>query len=221
MANIYKIIVNNKSNHPQDMFFFQEPAIYVGGQEIFSNSLGSKRIAAAPKLGNAQIQFQMEMQFNAGVQTQPIPIKIGESNVSSIAQIPIDISSSNQKSKNTTRMSINEGLALSPPDHLEGVEGGAFRIITPTYNPVTTPYNAGLSATADGEIVFSNFVSAEPNKNIDVQPVLKFHVATGSFQAGTVINFDSISTTSALCDASNGKEEFFVTYNLDGTWTVK
>ncbi len=221
MANIYKIIVNNESNTSQDMFFFQEPAKYSAGAQIYSNSLGNSMIAAKPAKGNAQIQFTMELQFYAGVQTQPTPIKIGEANLSSIAQVPIDVASTSDKLADMTQMSVDDGLALSPPVNQEGVEGGAFRVVTPTFNPIATPYNAGLAAIADNEIVLSNFIVAEPNKSIDVQPIVKFYVATGSYEAGTVVNFDTTSTGAAVCDATDGQEEFFVTYNVDGTWSVQ
>ena len=220
MANIYNVTVNNESPEPQDLFFFQKPAIYVGGQEIYSNSLGSKQIASKPVDGEAQVQFQMELQFYAGVQSQPTPITVGEANLSTIAEVPIDVNSKGTEA-DTTNMSVDAGLALSPPANSAGVEGGAFRIITPTFNPTTTPYNAGLAAKAEGKLVLSNFTIAEPNKDIDVQPIVIFYVATGSYQAGTVVNFDTTSVKAAVCDATTGKEDFFVTYNADGTWTVK
>lgn len=223
MATIYQITVTNNSPYPETMFFFQKPAVYSGGAEIYSNSLASEPMSAKPSVGTSQVQFTMELQFYAGIQTQPTPIEVGVANVSSVVEVPIDVaSSSNANAQDMTEMSISSqgAIALSPPVAGSGVEGGAFRIITPTFNPNTMQYNAGLAALANGNIVLSNFITAQPNQNIDVQPIVQFYVATGSYTAGTVVNFDTVSATAALCDATGGKEDFNVTYNADGTWTV-
>ena len=222
MATIYQITVTNNSPSPQTMFFFQQPAKYSGSSTVYSNSLASQQIAAKPSVGTAQIQFTADIQIYAGVQTQSTPIEVSLVNTSSIAEVPIDVaSSSNPNAKDMTTMSVDTGLALSAPVTGAGIEDGAFRIVTPTFNPVTTPYNAGLAALAQQNILLSNFVVANPNQNIDVMPQVIFYVATGSYTAGMVIDFDSVSNNAALCDATNGQEDFMVTYNADGTWTVK
>jgi hypothetical protein len=219
MANLYKIIVTNDSPEPQMMFFFQQPAVYSGSPTVYSNSLGSMQIAAQPLVGRSQITFIMELEFYAGVQSRPRPIEVGQANSGAIAEVPIDVSASGTED-DATRMSVTNGLSLSPPVNSPGVENGTFRIITPIYDPIITPYNAGLAAIIQGEIILSSFVTANPNQYIDVQPVIKFYVATGDYSAGTVIDFNSSSLIAAVCDATTGREEFFVTYNLDGTWTV-
>jgi len=223
MANVYRIAVSNNSPEPQTMFFFQEPAKYIGQDEIYTNSLAHVAMSAKPVSGQAQAQFLMELQFYAGIQTQTKPPQVGVAEVSSIVEVPVDLSSSgNKTTKSLTKMSISDqgALSLSPPVSGTGIEGGAFRIVTPTFNAVTQSYNAGLAAMANGNILLSNFIIADPNKNIDVQPIVKFYVATGSYTAGTVVDFDSVSVTAALCDASQGDENFHVIYNQDGTWTV-
>ncbi len=89
------------------------------------------------------------------------------------------------------------------------------------FNPVLANYNAGSAVqTLTGGIVLSNFVTAQPNSNIDCQPIIKFYVQTGTYTPGTVMNFTSSSATAALCDATPGYSSFSVSYNPDGTWTV-
>lgn len=98
---------------------------------------------------------------------------------------------------------------------------GGFRIESPNFNPAQGSYNAGLAALSDGNLVLSNFVSAEPGKNIDIQPIVKFYVATGSYVPGMVVNFETTSKTAAVCDATTGKDTFKVTYLANGTWKVE
>ena len=223
MATTYQITVTNNSSEPQTMFFFQQPAAYSGGSQVYTNSLASEPMSAKPSVGISQVQFSIVDQYYAGIQTQTSPPQIGVANVTSIVAVPIDIASSGSTNEtDLTNMSVSEqgAISLSPPVNGTGVESGAFRIITPVFNPATQSYNAGLAAMANGELVLSNFITAQPNQDIDVQPIVTFYVATGSYTAGTVVNFDSVSASSALCDATGGKEDFQVTYNANGTWTV-
>jgi hypothetical protein len=120
-------------------------------------------------------------------------------------------------------MTVSPALGLSPAVPGPASEqSGAFRITTPTFNSLTQQYNAGMAVKnmVTGDIVLSNFVNAEPNKNIDCQPVMIFYVAVGSYEPGSVINFSESSVTSAVCDATTGFTSFDVVYNPDGTWTV-
>jgi hypothetical protein len=119
-----------------------------------------------------------------------------------------------------TLMSVDPYLALTPPVNAPGVQPGAFRIKTPVFDPSLNPYNAGLAALVSGDIVLSNYIAAQGNILLDVQPIVKFYVATGSYDAGTVVNFSEASATAALCDATSGHDDFWVTYNTDGSWTV-
>lgn len=221
MPNTYRITVTNESPNPQQMFFFQQPAKYVGGPKVYSNSIACKALPAKPSVGKAQIHFAMEYQFYAGVQSQPQPIQVGVANINAITEVPIDANTGEKTDLDKTDWSLTNGaIALSPPINEEGVLPGGFRIQSPNFNPANTQYNAGLAAISDGNIVLSNFVEAEPGKNIDVQPIVKFYVSTGSYTPGMVVNFDTSSVNAAVCDATQGKDQFFVTYKADGTWTV-
>lgn len=224
MSTTYTIIVENQSPYPQNFFFFQKPASYTGGAQVYSNSIGSGRLPASGP-GTAQLQFQANVQYYAGVGKQVSPPKVGNTSVGDIVQMPIDITPSSGTVNNMTQMQL-EPLNLTAPTSVPGVQEGAFRIKIPAFNPNTQQYDAGLSTTTmlNGgipEVVLSNFVTAEPQDNLDVQPVVKFYVSTGNYTAGTVVNFTESAQNSAICDATSGKTDFLVTYTAKGGWTVK
>lgn len=222
MSTLIQINVTNNSSGLQNFFFFQQPAVYVGGSEVYSNSLLSTSILPSAQ-GGSSYTFLLNLQYYAGVQQQVNPPQIGQPSGYSSAIQPIGLTpaSGGTPTNNATNMIVSPALGLTPPTSVAGVQPGAFRIITPTFNPILTPYNAGSAVKLpNGSVVLSNFVSANPNTNLDCQPVLKFYVQTGQYTSGTVMNFTTSSVNAALCDATSGYTTFNVTYNVDGTWTV-
>lgn len=226
MSTLYTINVVNNSLSNQDFFFFQKPAIYTGGSQVYSNSLYQQMLLPSTSSGST-LTFQSLQQFYAGAQTQVPKLTIGEASGYATAIQPIDLTpvKANPSSpvNNATLMTVSPALGLSPAVPGPASEqSGAFRITTPTFNSLTQQYNAGMAVKnmVTGDIVLSNFVNAEPNKNIDCQPVMIFYVAVGSYEPGSVINFSESSVTSAVCDATTGFTSFDVVYNPDGTWTV-
>jgi hypothetical protein len=222
MSTIYTINVTNNSGNNQDFFFFQAPAAYTGGPQVYSNSLYNSVLQPSAKSG-AVLTFQMNVQYYAGAQTQMAPPSVGHVSGGSTACQPINLApASGPGIQVATNLSVNP-LGLTQAYDLDGVQPGAFRIIAPTYTPNTDGnYNIGtaIQNTAGGPAIMSNFIIAQPNQLVDCQPLLTFYVQTGSYQAGEVINFSSASTKSASCDTSTGHRTFGVTYNPDGTWTV-
>lgn len=222
MATLYTIIIVNNSSAFQNFFVFQKPAVYVGGPKVYSNSLWSQGILPSSQ-GGSSATFLMLQQYYAGVQQQMTPPVVGGVSGYSSAIQAIDLTPEppDTTTKNTTSMMVDPALGLQPPTNTSGVGKGAFRIITPTFNPIATPYNAGLAAQSPaGKVTLSNFIVAPPGQNIDCQPVLQFYVQTGTFTPGTVINFTTSSTSAALCDATTGHVTFTVAYNVNGTWSV-
>ncbi|MDM8545316.1 hypothetical protein QUF61_02365 [Candidatus Venteria ishoeyi] len=160
------------------------------------------------------------METYAAAQTRSGEIVEGEASGTTHVIKAIDITPKTGTANNGTEMQINP-LGLTKPSETAGVESGAFRITTPTFNPNVDKYNLGLGVkNADGSSALSNFIEAEPNKNIDVQPKLVFYVQTGSYEAGIVVNFTTSSVNAAICDATDGTITFNVVYNNDGTWSV-
>ncbi len=225
MSTLYTINIINNSSSFQNFFVFQEPAKYTGGLKIYSNSLWSQGLSPSSE-GGAVATFLMLQQYYAGVQQQIHLPKVGEASGFSSAIQPIDVTPEqpNTATKNTTSMilpSESSGLGLTPPTNTSEVQTGAFRIITPPFNPISTPYNLGLASQSPmGQVTLSNFIVAPPNKNIDCQPILKFYVQTGTYTPATVINFTTSSKDAAVCDATQGYVTFKVAYNVDGTWSV-
>ncbi|MBW4676767.1 MAG: hypothetical protein KME52_22980 [Desmonostoc geniculatum HA4340-LM1] len=221
MSTLYTINVTNNSPNLQNFFFFQKPAIYSGGQTVYTNSIYSQPLEPYSTSG-AVLTFQLLQQYYAGVQTATGTPVVGEASGYTTASQPIDLTTIGKETNNCTQMSVNPSLGLSVPTYADGVLGGAYRIVTPPFDPTLRDYNLGLAMKniQTGSVVLSNFISAEPSKNIDCQPVVIFYVQSGSYQAGSVINFTSSSVGSATCDTTPGYTTFNVSYNLDGSWTV-
>lgn len=222
MATTITINVRNNSSLLQNFFFFQQPAVYVGGQEVYTNSLYSQAVLPYASSG-AVLTFSVVLQYYAGVQQQVNPPVIGQPSGQLAASQPIGLTPAQggTPTNNTTMMTVSPSLGLSIPVSTAGPQAGSFRIVSPVFNPVLANYNAGSAVqTLTGGIILSNFVTAQPNNNIDCQPIIKFYVQTGTYTAGTVMNFTSSSATAAVCDATPGYSSFNVTYNADGTWTV-
>ncbi|WP_420134456.1 hypothetical protein [Rhodopseudomonas sp.] len=223
MPTTITINVTNNSNVLQNFFFFQQPAAYSGGQQVYTNSLYSQALLPYSTSG-AVLTFTMILQYYAGVQQQVQPPQVGQPSgqLAAIQAINLTSASGGPQTNNTTNMTVSPSLGLSVPAYTAGPQAGSFRIVTPTFNPVLTNYNAGSAVQSlSGAITLSNFVTVQPNNNLDCQPIIKFYVQTGSYTAGTVMNFTSSSINAALCDATPGFTTFNVTYNVDGTWTVK
>ncbi|WP_009631059.1 hypothetical protein [Synechocystis sp. PCC 7509] len=219
MPTLYTINVTNNSPSSQDFFFFQKPAVYSGGQVVYSNSIYSQTLQPYA-LSGAVLTFNFLQQYYAGVQSQVNPPIVGQASGYTTASQPVDLTTGNTPNNNSTAMTIP--LGLTPPSYTQGVQPGAYRIVTPQFNPVTNKFNAGLAVKnlQTGSIVLSNFINAEPNKNIDCQPVLIFYVQTGGYQSGTVINFTTSSVGSATCDTTQGLTTFNVSYDVDGSWSI-
>lgn len=222
MSTLYTINVTNNSISPLNFYFFQKPAAYVGGPKVYSNAIYNGQLNPYSSSGSI-LTFQFLQQYYAGAQTAVSTPTVGSASGYTTSAQPIDLTpQSSGKTNNCTNLSVNP-LGLSPAASADGVMAGAYRIVTPPFNPQTTPINAGLAikSTAGGTYVLSNFVQALPQENIDCQPVVQFYVAVGGYQAGQVINFSTSSIGSALCDATTGFTTFNVNYEMDGSWTVQ
>ncbi|MBB1093204.1 hypothetical protein HUU61_18180 [Rhodopseudomonas palustris] len=223
MTTTITINVTNNSNSLQNFFFFQQPASYSGGPQVYTNSLYSQALLPYSTSG-AVLTFTMILQYYAGVQQQVAPPEVGQPSgqLAAIQAINLTSAAGGPQTNNTTNMTVSPSLGLSVPAWTAGPQSGSFRIVTPTFNPVLANYNAGSAVQSlSGAITLSNFVTAQPTSNLDCQPVIKFYVQTGTYTAGTVMNFTNSSINAAICDATPGFTTFNVTYNIDGTWTVK
>jgi hypothetical protein len=216
MSTLLTINVTNNEK-TQGFYFFQQPAIYAGGAQVYSNSLYSQTLANYNDSGS-QLTFQVNLQFYAGIQEANTVPQVGQSSGHTSASRLIELATKDGKGNDSTIASLNP-LSLSVPANTAGVQEGAFRITTPVF--LAPPYyNVGSAVNVNGGIVLSNFVQTEPNSNTDCQPILKYYVATGQYTPGSVMNFTQSSATAALCDFTGGYTVANVTLNKDGSWSV-
>jgi hypothetical protein len=224
MAAPITINVTNGSLSLQNFFFFQQPAHYSASAEVFTNSLYTAPLLPSSTSG-AMLSFTPILQVYAGVQQQVKPPQVGQLSGLLSAMQPIAVAppAGAALANDTTTMTVSPSLGLSvAASSTPGPPAGSFRIVVPTFNPVLAKYNAGLAVQSiSGQIILSNFVTAQPTSNLDCQPAMIFYVATGSYGAGTVINFAGSTANAAKCDATPGFTTFNVTYNADGTWSVQ
>jgi hypothetical protein len=208
-------VTNNEAT--QGFYFFQQPAIYTGGEQVYSNSLYSQTLANYSASGS-QLTFQVNLQYYAGIQEANTKPQVGQSSGYSSASRAIDLATKDHTGNDSTIASLNP-LSLSAPANNPGVQEGAFRITTPVFS-APPYYNVGSAVNVNGGIVLSNFVQANPNSNTDCQPILQYYVATGQYTPGSVMNFTQTSATAALCDFTGGYTVANVTRNKDGSWSV-
>lgn len=218
MSTLLTINVKNLEKATQGFYFFQQPAIYTGGHQVYSNSLFEKNLANYSDSGS-MLTFQVNMQFYAGIQQAHSTPQVGQSSGYSSASRAIDLASATGSTNDWTTASVNP-LGLPQPTVGTGVQPGAFRITTPSYDPPAV-YNVGSAVEVNGGISLSNFVVANPANNTDCEPILKYYVQTGSYTPGTVMDFSQSSTNAAVCDFTGGHSIMDVTLNADGTWGVQ
>ncbi len=216
MSTLLTINVINMESATQDFYFFQQPSIYSGGSQVYTNSLYSQSLGSHSQF-TSTLTFQVNMQFYAGIQQAHGTPQVGQSSGFSSASRAIDLAPAGSGAANDCTTASVSPLGLTQPTQGVGVQPGAFRIITPTYSPPAV-YNVGSAVEVNGGIALSNFVVANPASNTDCQPILKYYVQTGSYTPGTVMNFTQSSTNAAVCDFTGGHTIINVTLNDDGTW---
>lgn len=205
-------------NSTQEFYFFQRPAIYSGGGQVYSNCLYSQTLQNFDA-GGSVLTFQISLQYYAGIEQAHGTPRIGEPSGFSFATRPVDLAPLISTANDWTTASLNP-LGLSTPAPPVAVRPGAFRITTPVYAEPEV-YNVGLALEVNGGIMLSNFVVADPSSNTDCLPMLIYYVQTGSCMPGSVIDFTQSSVNAAMCDFTGGRSTINVTLNADGTWMTE
>ncbi len=224
MSTLLTINVTNNAAQSNGFFFFQQPAIYTGGGKVFSNSLYQRQLDTYSSSGT-KLTFQVNLQYYAGVQeANSKEPPVGQSSGYQSSSRLISLTNTKNQEPNSTTMTYDQttkALGLEPPVYQTKVQDGAFRIITAKYDSPPTFFNAGSAVEVNGGIVLSNFVNAQPQNNIDCQPILKYYVSTGNYTPGTVMNFTDSSTKSGVCDFTGGYRTANVEYTSNGGWNVQ
>lgn len=219
MSTLLTINVKNEEPQTQGFYFFQQPSVYTGGDTVYSNSLFAENLANYGDSGS-ELTFEINMQYYAGIQEANTPPEVGNSSGYASASRAIELAPASGSGDADWTTATVDPLGLSTPVAGEGVQGGAFRITTPSF---TSPpyYNVGSAVEVNGGIALSNFVQANPASNTDCQPILKYYVQTGDYTPGTVMNFTTSSVDAAVCDFTGGYTVINVTLNSDGSWAVE
>ncbi|NLS01612.1 hypothetical protein HGP17_32660 [Rhizobium sp. P38BS-XIX] len=215
MAGTFTINVQNRQPQTQSFYFFQQPSIFSGGGQAYSNSLFSQVLASYDTSG-AVMTFMVEQNYHAAIQQANSMPQVGMPSGFASASRAIELAGINGGHSNDSTMASVNPLGLSAPVSYQGVQPGAFRITTPGFTPPSM-YNVGSAVSTNGGIILSNFVVAYPMNNTDCQPVLKFYVQTGTYMPGAVINFTQASIDAAMVDFTGGHSRCNVTLNADGT----
>lgn len=218
MSTLLTINVTNRMFTVQSFYFFQQPSLYTGGSRVYSNSLYCQSLGNYDSTGSV-LTCQISRQPYACIQQAYQQPQVGQSSGFASAYRAIDLAPASGTANDCTTASVSP-LSLSPPTAGPNVQTGAFRIITPTYEP-SSIYNIGSAVQVNGSVVLSNFIIATPASTTDCEPILQFYVQTGSYIPGSVINFTQSSVNAALCDFTGGHSTVNVTLNQDGTWTVQ
>ncbi len=223
MSTEIKIVVTNKSSKQKEIFFFQQPAKYNGEEGVYSNSILSTPLPPFSESGS-KYEFGVREIYYAGVVEVKGEIIPGKPYGFMTARQLVDLApaaGAGEIKPNCVNVKINPlGIEAAKIDPT--VAAGAFRICSPVFDPERKRYLAGAAIEkSDESIVLSSFVEMESNTRLDCQPVIKFYVATGAYQAGTIMNFISSSRSAAECDATEGRTKFHVSLEPDNTWKVK
>ncbi|MGO7424745.1 hypothetical protein ACCT09_34305, partial [Rhizobium ruizarguesonis] len=78
MPQLLTINVKNYESQTQDFYFFQQPAIYTGGGQVYSNSLFAQSLGNYDNTG-AILTFQVNLKYYVGIQQANTPPQIGAS----------------------------------------------------------------------------------------------------------------------------------------------
>lgn len=219
--SIYTINITNMSSGFQSFYIFQAPFECATNSNIYSNSLFSAGLPPYENSGST-LQLQVSNQYYSAVQAQSSPLMIGSTSSGSISAQPVTLTNASDPSfNNVTYLNVNP-LGLAPACSQGGVTPGAFRVVTQNYNANSVGnINIGLATKINGSLVLSSFLEGQPGQNLDCSPTPIFFVQTGNFQAGSLINLYSAYQGAAICEATTENSNFNVTYNIDGSFSVK
>ena len=221
-AVTYTVIVDNETNDPINVYFFAAPAKFNNKDGQFTNSLGTQTVQP----GTSQARFTITYSFFAAAQKFDLPA--GEVQSTSVSLVPISLQTDEQHGQRTNVMFdrnsepylTTPGVPMGPTGPAGIVVDGSFQIQTPSYPSGQGKYGIGLGAISGGKFQLSTYTMARPGITTNVQPVVKFFVSEGETEVGKDANFYSVSTGSALCDATTGTTEFIVTRTDNGKWRV-
>jgi len=94
-------------------------------------------------------------------------------------------------------------------------------VVTPVASVSNSEHYSSLS---NAELTLSHQMLAQNGMNTQITPVMKFYIGQYDYEAGAVVDFQSVSSDAALIDFSSGagygQYTAIVTQDLNANWSV-
>ncbi|GFF39855.1 hypothetical protein IFM46972_06022 [Aspergillus udagawae] len=198
MTQNYSIQVYNYSGAPRNYLLFQTVPVPSGQPNVFTNVYQSSGIVQS---GNySEVTFQMTDEFFAVYGANPTPLGDHVRVITGSAE-PVTLSSGEKPPEQPGTMCVmtttqGEYPAWEKVSQTQQTEPNAYCISCDgTFNyPTETNIFIGMGAPDP----YTQFIipvatmPASPNYNFYFQPIVKYYIGTGDFEAGTVVNVTEI-----------------------------
>lgn len=224
MPNNYQITIINNSDNPQTYLLFQTtPQINPSpGSNVFTN-IYQASVEIPP---GADANFSITSQWYGINGTSPAQALGNNVKVNTGQGAEVTLGSTSAPGTTltlTTYKSDGESPEWGPSAPAAATSNGSFQIVT---DDTFTPENSsnifiGLGApSADNPQITSPTATfaAEPSMTYTIWPKNTWYICTGSFQAGTIIEVQSVGVTQEV-DFENGRPDQTFTHNANGTYS--
>lgn len=218
----YHIRVANECSSPINVVVFSHPAEINGKPGDVTYSLNTKVVQGheedlfiiinSPLAAAAKFDTSVE---NASTNSvfQEIQLKTKGKDDGQRTQLTLD-SDQNHLLSNPAPWPAKKSWKCALAQMLSSEKDGTFQIQTPLLPKKDSPeIDLGSGFIIDGHLQLATSSKAESASVMNIEPILKFHVAIGSTEPGTPI--DNIAELHKVtCDASGSTTECTVSYTL-------
>jgi len=220
MTTTYTFNLRNLQQDPVTMWLFlAAPSFAVDPADVYQNSNTFLQVPSYNP-NNSQI-FQANVQYFLQAAQQSAPVQIGTQVISQANQ---DANLNN--GYQVTYSSVKGGFPTIKPGSTERTPTDDNMVAeTNKFLPVENYYNSltfGVVTTTG-----ITGVTWEPKPNLDyaITPTLTFYIAVGGYQSNILAQIDATGVDNAVIKSgfTGNFDQFgntWVTYNIDGTWTV-
>ncbi|GIK03443.1 hypothetical protein Aspvir_007513 [Aspergillus viridinutans] len=194
----YTIQVYNNSDAQQNYLLFQTVPVVSGSSNVFANVYQ----ASGPiQSGNySQVTFQMTDEFFAVYGTSPTPlgdkVRVTTGSAESVPLSSGEVPPLNAGTTCVMTTTESEYPTWATVSQTQKTEPNAYCISCDgSFNyPTQTNIFIGMGARdpESKDIIPVTTVPASPNTDFYFQPIVKYYIGTGNFEAGTVVNITEI-----------------------------
>ncbi|KAF7169652.1 hypothetical protein CNMCM5623_002336 [Aspergillus felis] len=198
MSQNYSIQVYNNSDQLQNYVLFQTVNVPSGQPNVFANVYQSSGIIESGTY--SQVTFQMANEYYAVCGTNPAPLG-DHVRVTTGSAVPVTLSSGETPPETPGTLCVMSTTDGEYPHwasvtQTQNTEPSAFCISCDGSFNYPTPTNifigTGVQDPVSKHIIPVATVPASPSSNFYFQPIVKYHIGTGEFEAGTVVNITEI-----------------------------